>query len=75
MPKLLGAPYRRQPADRIWDNHARQVFENARRRCLGGNWIGQKKDKSGKRKAADKDRPVHHVEAKNSTLRHCGDQL
>jgi hypothetical protein len=48
--------------------------ENARRRCLGGNWIGQKKDKSGKRKAADKDRPVPHVEAKNS-IRHCGDQL
>ena len=44
-------------------------------RCLGGNWIGQKKDKSGKRKAADKDRPVPHVEAKNSTLRHCGDEL
>jgi hypothetical protein len=42
---------------------------------LGRDWIGQKKDKSGKRKAADKDRPVPHVEAKNSTLRHCGDQL
>jgi hypothetical protein len=58
LPKLLGAPYRRQPAHRIWDNHMRQVFENARRRCLGGNWIGQKKDKSGKRKAADPARKV-----------------
>jgi hypothetical protein len=44
-------------------------------RCLGGYWIGQKKDKSGKGKATDHDRPVPHVEAKNSTLRHCGDEL
>jgi hypothetical protein len=41
----------------------------------GDEWVGQKQDKSGKREAADQDRPVPHVEAKNSTLRHCGDQL
>jgi hypothetical protein len=44
-------------------------------RCLGGNWISEKKDKSGKGKATHQDRPVPHVEAKNSTLRHCGDEL
>jgi hypothetical protein len=43
--------------------------------CLGGHRIGQKKDKSGKGKATDQDRPVPHVEATNSTLRHRGDEL
>jgi hypothetical protein len=41
----------------------------------GADWIGQKKNKSGKREAADQDRPVPDVEAKNSTLRHSGDEL
>jgi hypothetical protein len=41
----------------------------------GDDWIGQKQNKSGKREASDQDRPVPHVEAKNSTLRHFGDEL
>ena len=41
----------------------------------GDDWIGQKQDKAGKREATDQDRPVPDVEAKNSTLRHCGDEL
>jgi hypothetical protein len=44
-------------------------------RCLGGNRISQKKDEPGKGKATDQDRPITHVQTKNSTLRHCGDEL
>jgi hypothetical protein len=41
----------------------------------GDDWIGQKQDKSGERKAADQDRPVPDIEAKNSTLRRGRDDL
>jgi hypothetical protein len=78
MPKLLEL-YALRPARRqaeLGYSRARAVFTRTPAgRSLGGDWIGQKKDKSGKGKATDQDRPVPHVEAKNSTLRHCGDEL
>jgi hypothetical protein len=53
----------------------RSGIETLAERRLGGNRISQKKDEPGKGKATDQDRPVPHVQTKNSTLRHCGDEL
>ena len=34
---------------------------------LGGDWIGQKKDKSGERETAKQNRPVPHVQTEKSS--------
>jgi hypothetical protein len=53
---------------------ARHV-ERRHARCLGGNWIGQKKDESGKGKATDQNRPVPHIKAKESGRCRAGSEL
>jgi hypothetical protein len=37
---------------------------------LGADWIGQKKEKSGKGEATDQHRPIAHIKTKQPTPRH-----